>query len=75
MSRVTLVARVARAALLLAALALPSASSAAPAPAKPKAKAASAKPVLPWVEDDYARALGDAKARKLPMFVESWAPW
>lgn len=37
--------------------------------------AAHAKPVLPWIEDDYARAVADAKARKVPMFVESWAPW
>jgi hypothetical protein len=36
---------------------------------------ARAKPVLPWIEDDYARAVADAKARKVPMFVESWAPW
>lgn len=32
-------------------------------------------PVLPFIEDDYARALVDAKAKKLPIFVESWAPW
>ena len=31
--------------------------------------------VLPFVRDDYARALGEARARKLPIFVESWAPW
>ena len=31
--------------------------------------------VLPFVEDDYARALTDARAKKLPIFVESWAPW
>ena len=34
-----------------------------------------AKPVLPWIDDDYARAVATAKTRKLPMFVESWAPW
>lgn len=34
-----------------------------------------AKPVLPWIQDDYARALEDARARKLPLFVEAWAPW
>lgn len=32
-------------------------------------------PVLPFIEDDYARAVVDAKAKKLPIFVESWAPW
>ena len=30
---------------------------------------------LPFISDDYARALAEAKARKVPIFVESWAPW
>lgn len=30
---------------------------------------------LPFIEDDYARALGEARSRQLPLFVESWAPW
>jgi hypothetical protein len=30
---------------------------------------------LPFIEDDYARALAEARSRKLPLFVESWAPW
>jgi endonuclease YncB( thermonuclease family) len=30
---------------------------------------------LPFVEDDYARALAEARARKLPLFIEAWAPW
>ena len=34
-----------------------------------------AAPVLPWIEDDYTRAVTEAKARKIPLFVESWAPW
>ncbi len=33
------------------------------------------KPVLPWVEDDYAKALAEARARKVPIFAEAWAPW
>ncbi len=32
-------------------------------------------PVLPFIEDDYGRALAEARSKKLPMFVESWAPW
>jgi hypothetical protein len=32
-------------------------------------------PVLPFVEDDYARALTDARTKRLPIFVEAWAPW
>jgi endonuclease YncB( thermonuclease family) len=34
-----------------------------------------AAPNLPFIEDDYARALAEARARKLPLFIESWAPW
>ena len=37
--------------------------------------AAPAKEVLPFIEDDYAKALGSARAHELPLFVEVWAPW
>ncbi len=37
-------------------------------------KAASSLP-LPFVEDDYARALATAKASHRPLFVDAWAPW
>jgi thioredoxin-like negative regulator of GroEL len=30
---------------------------------------------LPFIRDDYPKALAEAKARKLPLFVEVWAPW
>jgi hypothetical protein len=30
---------------------------------------------LPFIEDDYARALAEAKSRTVPLFVEVWAPW
>jgi len=30
---------------------------------------------LAWVEDDYGKALAEAKARHVPLFVEVWAPW
>lgn len=30
---------------------------------------------LPWVEDNYAKALADARVRHVPLFVEVWAPW
>ena len=30
---------------------------------------------LPWVEDNYAKALAEAKARHVPLFAEVWAPW
>ena len=30
---------------------------------------------LPFVEDDYATALAEARARRVPIFVDAWAPW
>jgi hypothetical protein len=46
-----------------------------PTAAKPAGASAQPAMVMPWIEDDYARAVSEAKARKLPIFVESWAPW
>ncbi len=31
--------------------------------------------VLSFVADDYAKALAEARAQKLPLFIEAWAPW
>ena len=33
------------------------------------------RPVLPFIEDDYPKALAEARARQLPLFIEAWAPW
>jgi len=30
---------------------------------------------LPFIENDYARARAEATQRKLPIFVDVWAPW
>ncbi len=30
---------------------------------------------LPFIEDDWPRALAEARARDLPIFVDAWAPW
>ena len=30
---------------------------------------------LPFIKDDYAKALAEAKQRNVPIFVECWAPW
>lgn len=30
---------------------------------------------LPWINDNFPQALAEAKQRKLPIFVEVWAPW
>lgn len=69
--------------LLLVLLAAPLVAHAAPgskpAAAKPAtkaaAKAAAWKPVVPFIEDDFGRALALAKERKRPVFIEGWAPW
>jgi hypothetical protein len=50
---------------LLASLALGAAITAAPA--VPSG--------LPWIENDYAKALAAARSKGVPMFVEAWAPW
>lgn len=56
--------------LLAGALVAPtSLRAAAASPAGKPAK------VLPFIEDDWPRAVAEAKARKLPLFVELWAPW
>jgi len=56
-----------RPAPLLLALAASAALGTTPAPAP--------KLVLPFIADDYSRALAEARSRKLPLFIESWAPW
>ena len=30
---------------------------------------------LPFIDDDYDRAVAEARARGLPLFVDAWAPW
>ena len=30
---------------------------------------------LPMIQDDYAKARAEAQRRKLPLFIEVWAPW
>jgi hypothetical protein len=32
-------------------------------------------PAVPFIADDYPGALVQARAKKLPIFVEAWAPW
>ena len=64
--------------LLAVLLAGAPAARAAPRPAaRPaaRAKVAAWHPVVPFIEDDFGRALALAKARKLPVFIEGWAPW
>jgi hypothetical protein len=30
---------------------------------------------LPFLSDDYPKALTQARARDVPLFIEAWAPW
>ncbi len=30
---------------------------------------------LPFIADDYPKALAEARAQRLPLFIEAWAPW
>jgi hypothetical protein len=34
-----------------------------------------AKTAVPFIENDFARAVASGKARNKPIFVEAWAPW
>jgi hypothetical protein len=48
-----------------------SAATAAVAPPKHTIHASA----VPFITDDYTRAVAEAKARKVPLFIEAWAPW
>jgi hypothetical protein len=37
--------------------------------------AAAAVKALPFIEDDFERAVTDGDQRKVPLFVEEWAAW
>jgi hypothetical protein len=37
--------------------------------------AAAASKGLPFVSDDYQKALAGARARNVPLVVDVWAPW
>jgi hypothetical protein len=48
-------------------------SSAPAATARPAATEAA--PVLPFIADDYPKALSEARAKRVPIFADAWAPW
>jgi hypothetical protein len=60
--------------ILLAVLALSALGALVSGRARAAAPAAQPE-VLPWIENDYPKAVALAKARKVPIFVECWAPW
>lgn len=37
--------------------------------------AISASANVPFIEDDYTKAVSQAKKLNVPIFVEAWAPW
>ena len=39
------------------------------------ALSSSAKEAVPFIADDYKKAVAQAKAKNVPIFVETWAPW
>jgi hypothetical protein len=55
--------------LLLALAAAPQALAAASAPKT------AAREVVPFIADDWPRALSEARAKNVPIFIEAWAPW
>jgi len=34
-----------------------------------------AKEILPFIENDYSKALARARTKHVPLFVDAWAPW
>jgi len=34
-----------------------------------------AREVLPFIDNDYGRALKVARTKNVPIFVDAWAPW
>lgn len=53
----------------------PAAKAPARPPARGPARAAPAEKGLPFVADDYQKALAQARARNVPLVVDVWAPW
>lgn len=41
----------------------------------PTAAQARTSEVLPFIHDDYPKAIAEAKRRNKPLFVDAWAPW
>jgi len=33
------------------------------------------KETLPFIDNDYTKALAQAKTKNVPLFVDAWAPW
>jgi len=64
-----------RALLLSSFVCLAACASHAPATKAPEPKKQVESGPPEFIDDDYARALAEAKAKKVPLFVDAWAPW
>jgi tetratricopeptide (TPR) repeat protein len=54
----------------------PAAASSAPADsAAPSTALPPSAPAIAFVENDYPRALAEARSRGVPLFIDAWAPW
>jgi thioredoxin-like negative regulator of GroEL len=53
----------------------PPAKASSPPLVAPADPPAAAERSIRFVENDYERALAEARARKLPLFIDAWAPW
>lgn len=62
-------------ALLPACSSAPRREAASPDGVAATARTTSAQEVLPFLHDDYPRALAEAKKANKPLFVDAWAPW
>jgi hypothetical protein len=51
------------------------ASLGVPSPGAASSAKEAGKEVLPFIADDYPRALAAARAQRKPIFLEAWAPW
>lgn len=60
---------------LLLALLLATSPATAATTREPGPRATAFHPVVPFIQDDYTRAVAEARARKVPLFIEAWAPW
>jgi hypothetical protein len=43
--------------------------------AAPAVAGAAVDTALPFISDDNRKALAEARAERLPLFIEAWAPW
>jgi thiol-disulfide isomerase/thioredoxin len=46
-----------------------------PTAAHPPASQSGGSEALPFIHDDYPKALAEAKGKNRPLFVDAWAPW